>query len=88
MPVSATLLSFVRRSKRRKQILGLLSKERLTAADITKRTGMYKSHVARTIKELDKKKLLVCENPRDEVYKYYKLSRLGKEIILELSKFT
>lgn len=84
MPINAALLSFVRRSKRRKQILEILTNKRLIAADIAKEIGMYKSHVARTLNELNKKKLIVCENPRDKAYRYYHITVLGKHIFSEL----
>jgi len=76
------LLSFIRSSKRRKEVLKLLSKKSLTATDIEEITGMYKSHVSRTIKELSDKKLVYCKNPKDRVFRYYQATPLGKKINL------
>lgn len=75
------LLSFTRRSKRRKEILKLLSNRSLTATDIEKTTGMYKSHVSRALSELKEQGLIECKNPNDRAFRYYKVSRKGKGVI-------
>ena len=78
------ILSFIRRSKRRKGILNLLFEKALTATDIEKITGMYKSHVSRVLSELYHKKLVQCKNPNDRVFRYYKITSIGRRIIKEL----
>lgn len=84
MPNREELLSFVRRSKRRREILNLLFDKTLTATDIEKITKMYKSHVSRALSELDNKGLVEGKNPNDRVFRYYKIISLGRRIIKEL----
>lgn len=75
------LKSFILRSKNRQLILRLLSEKSRTAIDLVKLTKMYKSHVSRTLKELRDEGLIICLNPNDREYKFYKLSKKGKKVI-------
>jgi len=81
--MDAELLSFVLRAKKRRAVLVLLSKERLTPAQIMKRTGMYESHVSRALKELLDKGTIECENPKERRFRFYKITNLGKEVLKE-----
>lgn len=47
---------------------------------------MYKSHNSRTLKELAEKRLIICSNPNDRAYKFYKITTLGKNILKETEK--
>lgn len=80
------LLSFVLRSKNRKLVLDLLSKESLTPSQIMKKTPMYESHISRTLKELRENDLILCENPSDRRFKFYFATDLGKEVLKEVKK--
>ena len=73
--VEARLISFVARSDRRKEILKILENERIGQPVIMKKTGMYKGHISRTLKELLEQKLIICENPEDRSFKFYKISK-------------
>lgn len=81
-----SLVSFVLRAKNRKHVLSLLSNEALTPAQLMKRTGMYESHVSRAIKELSEQGLIKCENPNERRFRFYKITKLGKEILAESQK--
>ena len=78
------VLSFIRRSKRRKDILKLLLSKTLTATDIEKITKMYKSHVSRALIELKDKKLIECKNSEDRVFRYYKITSFGRKILKDI----
>lgn len=86
MNVSPSLISFVARSKKRREILAMLRQKAISQTEITKATGMYKSHVARALKELAEKKLITCLNPKDRAFKFYKASALGIKVIIEVDK--
>lgn len=75
------LLSFIRRSKRRKEVLKLLLNQTSTATDIQKITGMYKGHVSRALLELKEQKLVECKNPNDRAFRYYKITAKGKRLL-------
>lgn len=79
-------ISFVARSKRRLDILRLLEKGRRSQVEIMNITKMYKSHTSRTLKELLDNKLIICENPEDRAFKFYKITKKGKEILKEIEK--
>jgi len=75
------LISFVARSKRRLDVLRLLKDQEKSQVSIMKGTGMYKTHTSRTLKELSEKKLILCKNPEDREYRFYKITSKGREIL-------
>jgi predicted transcriptional regulator len=84
MDISPHLISFVASSKRRLEVLKILDKESRSQPEIMKLTGMYKAHTSRTLKELFEKGLIICRNPEDRVFKFYKITNAGKKIIKEV----
>jgi predicted transcriptional regulator len=87
MGLFETSVSFVARSERRKQILFLLNEISLSQPEIMKKTKMYKSHTSRTLSELLDKKLIVCKNPEDREFKFYKITPLGRKTLEYLKRF-
>ena len=67
-------------------MLLLISKARVTPGQIVRKTGMYESHVSRTLKELLEKKLVICENPKERRFKFYRITKLGKDVVKEVEK--
>lgn len=84
--MKATLLSYVLRSKKRRDILSCIAKDKQTASQLKKKTGMYESHVSRALKELSAKNLIKCENPKERRFKFYKITKTGKKTIGETEK--
>lgn len=83
----AHLISFVARSKRRKEILNLLLKvQKMSQPEIMRTSKQYKSHNSRTLKELTDKKLISCINPADRVFRFYKITKKGKQILEEVEQ--
>lgn len=82
--VEAKLIAFIARSNRRKEILELLGNGRISQSTIMKKTGMYKGHISRTLKELLDYKLIRCENPEDRSFKFYKIEKKGIKILKEI----
>ncbi len=82
--VDVKLVGFILRGKRRKETLNILSKSpKLSQSEIMKGLKQYKSHNSVTIKELNEKGLIVCINPEDRSFKFYKITKKGKEILKE-----
>jgi predicted transcriptional regulator len=81
-----TIISFIARSKNKLKILKILSKEEKSQVEIMKITKMYKSHTSRALKELVHKKLIVCKNPSDRAFKFYKITSFGNKILNEVEK--
>lgn len=81
MGMNPSLISFVASSKRRLEVLKILNEKSRSQPEIMRQTGMYKAHTSRTIKELVEKKLVVCRNPDDRAFKFYKITSLGKKLL-------
>ena len=81
----SSTLSFVLRAKNRLKVLNILT-EKKVSAQIEKETGMYKSHVSRTLKELQSKKLIRCVNPKDRNFRFYETTFEGKRVLKEANK--
>lgn len=79
--VNIYLVAFVKRAKNRLKILKLLSEREKTQAELHQQSKMYRTHVRRTLIELQEKKLVKCLNPKDRIYKLYITTKKGNEII-------
>jgi|TARA_Y100000310_G_scaffold270310_1_gene284073 DNA-binding PadR family transcriptional regulator len=55
-----------------------------TQAELHHESKMYRTHVRRTLIELQKRKLVKCLNPKDRIYKIYQITNLGKEVLEEI----
>jgi DNA-binding MarR family transcriptional regulator len=85
--VDPKLISFVARAKRRKETLNLLSKNtQLSQPEIMRALNPYKSYNSTTIKELSQKDLIKCINPEDRSFKFYKITKKGRNILREVFK--
>jgi predicted transcriptional regulator len=82
-----SLLSFVLRGERRKAILLCLNKP-MIPKEIADCCKVSIHNVSKSLKELVDRGLIVCNNPQSHVYKYYELTKKGKEILKELDKTT
>lgn len=85
--VNASSISFVARSKRRKEVLKILARaKKMSQSEIMKVCDNYKSHNSRTLKELKNRWLISCINPEDRKYKFYKITKKGKDALKEAEK--
>jgi len=80
------LITFVKRAKNRIKILQLLKDKEKTQAELHHESGLYRTHVRRSLLELDEKKLVKCLNPKDRIYKLYKITALGKNVLEKILK--
>ena len=79
--INIYLITFVKRAGNRRKILELLFDKEKTQAELHHESGMYRTHVRRSLMELEEKKLVKCLNPKDRIYKLYKITKTGKEIL-------
>ncbi len=84
--VEAKFIAFIARSNRRKEVLKILNKDRMSQPTIMKKTGMYKGHTSRTLKELSEQKLIICENPKDRSFRFYKISKKGTNVLKKVDE--
>ncbi len=78
------LVSFVLRGQNRMKVLKALEKGRLNTVEIRKATGIHKSHLNRTLKELESKKLIKNLTPKETYFRFYELTNSGRKIIEEI----
>jgi len=88
MKIGPNIISFIARSKRRKEILSKLQERSMSQPELKKLSGMYKTHTSRILSELLKKKLIICRNPDDRVFKFYKITSLGIKVIEEVQRIS
>ena len=62
-------------------VLVLCAASTFCFAQIEKETGMYKTHVNRTFRELKERNLINCKNPKDRYYQTYRITKHGKEVL-------
>lgn len=86
MGVTPSLISFVAISKRRREVLSILQKKSISQHELRRITNMYKSHISRTLKELSEKNLILCINPNDKAFRFYKINSLGKRVLKEVER--
>ncbi len=80
-----SLLSFVLRGERRKAILICLDKP-MIPKEIAERCKVSIHNVSKSLGELADRGLIKCKNPEDKFYRFYELTKKGREILKELSK--
>lgn len=78
------LLSFVKRSRRRKQIIRELS-DPITPTEIADSLSLSVSHVSRTLREFERRDIVECKTPDAKIGRIYVLGKNGKEILDALS---
>lgn len=79
------LLSYVSRSKQRKEIILALEKPK-TPTQIAHDTKLSVAHVSRTLKEFSIKELAKCMTPNEKIGRLYQLTDKGKEVLRNLKK--
>lgn len=79
------LVSFVGRSKMRAELLKLLGSPK-TPTQLGKILKIHRSSVSRALIELEDKKLVECLTPNEAVYRLYKITSKGKQILSRVEK--
>lgn len=80
------LVSFVTRGKIRKRILINLDKP-LTPTQLSERIKNHRSTISRTLLALEKKGLVKCITPNENMGRFYEITKKGKKIIEEINEF-
>ena len=78
-----SLLSFILRGERRKAILLCLDKPKIPK-EISQACNVSIHNVSKSLKELADKGLIVCKNPEDKFYRFYELTKKGRELLKEI----
>lgn len=81
--IDIDLISFLKSSKFRYDILKLMEKNILTPSEISKNANIRFSYVSKLLNELVDKKLVVCMNTESKRARLYKITDLGKNILTQ-----
>lgn len=81
-------VSFVMSGKPRIRILIELKNGQKTPSELAGILKIPRSHVSKTIKELEEKDLIKCLTPERRKMKLYTISDQGKEILSNISSIT
>jgi len=82
------LYAWVKRGKRRKELLQFLSNSNqpVTPKEIKDELKISLSQVSFLLTELSKKKIIICLNPEDNIGKLYIISEEGKKLFEGMKK--
>lgn len=78
-------ISKVKRSSTKLPMLKLLFEPK-TPVQICKSVGVDLTSASRTLKRLMRDKLVICLNPNEANYRFYKTTLLGKKVIKAIEK--
>jgi predicted transcriptional regulator len=77
-------LSYVKRSKNRKQVVKLISTSTKTPSEITEELNLRFSLVSAILADLKKENIIICLNENEKKGRIYKLTDVGLDIYDEL----
>lgn len=77
---------FILKSKKRRKILELMEKKPVSPSEVAKLTDDHLSSVSRSFLELAKGGFIKCINPNDLNFRFYKLTKKGKEALKKLKE--
>lgn len=77
---------FIFKGKLRKLILRLLSNKPKNAKLLSKEAEKHITSVSRTLIELESNKFVECVNPEDDRFRFYKITRKGKNALKKIAE--
>ena len=80
------LVSFVTGSKLRFKLLIELNKSKKTPSELAHAAKTPMSHISSTLRDLEKRKLVICLTPERRKNKFYSITNLGKDVLEFISK--
>ncbi|MBL7147339.1 MAG: winged helix-turn-helix transcriptional regulator [Nanoarchaeota archaeon] len=79
------LISFLQKGKRRLNVLKSLKDKPKTPKEIASELKLSTSNVSNALLELSKQNLVKCITPTAHFYRYYEITKKGKNIIKQLT---
>lgn len=83
--INYSLISFILRGERRKKIFLCLNKPKIPK-EIAMECKVSIHNVSKSLKELSDKGLIKCRNPKDKFYRFYEITKKGKELLRKSEK--
>lgn len=78
---------FVLSSETRLKILAFLSRNSGTPTQLAKSIRKHLSHISRALRELERKELVSCSNPRNSKPRVYSLTFEGVRLVREIDLY-
>lgn len=78
---------FFARSKIRLKVLEELNQKPQIASFLAKKLKKHREVVSRVFLDLQKRELAVCTNPEAPSFRYYKITKKGKDILKKIGEF-
>lgn len=75
---------FLARSKLRLVVLKELSEKEQIASFLAKRLGKHRETISRVFSDLQAKNLAKCKNPAEPNFRFYQITKKGKDVLEEL----
>lgn len=82
--ISDDILIFFARSKIRLEVLKELSNKPQIASFLAHRLKKHREVISRIFLDLQEKGFAKCENPESPNFRYYKITKKGKEVLKEV----
>ena len=76
------LYTWVYRGKQRRAIILVLDKPK-TPTKIKEETKIKVTNVSDVLRAMEKKGLVKCLNPKDKLGRFYDLTKVGKEVVIQ-----
>jgi len=73
------LAGFIIRSGYRKQVFALLDNP-IRPSEIAKKLNLRLTHITRELRELKKRKVVECLNPKERIGRLYQLTEIGNRL--------
>lgn len=79
--ISDEIKIFLARSSLRLEVLKKLSEKPQIASFLAKELGKHREVISRVFLDLQEVGLAECSNPQEPSFRYYKITRKGKEVL-------
>lgn len=82
--VDDDILIFFARSKLRLEVLKALDDKQRIASFLSNKLGKHREVISRIFLDLQEKGLAECSNPKSPSFRYYRITKKGKDVLSEL----
>lgn len=83
--INDDILIFFARSKLRLGVLKALGQKPQIASFLSHKMGKHREVISRIFLDLQKIGLVKCKNPQSPHFRYYKITKKGKDVLGEIS---
>ena len=82
--ISDEIRIFFARSRLRLEVLKYLNDKPQIASFLAQKIGKHREVISRIFLDLQQQGLAVCKNPQSPSFRYYKITRKGRDVVRKL----